>query len=108
MSRGGTDTAVVATELSPTAIRLFSAGWYLDASPDVRASGGAPLEHYLRCGWREGRDPHPLFDSAWYMCQAMALTGQDAETVGEPLTHYLSHGWKSLLSPHPLFDPARY
>jgi glycosyltransferase involved in cell wall biosynthesis len=108
MSRGGTDTAVVATELSPTAIRLFSAGWYLDANPDVRASGGAPLEHYLRCGWREGRDPHPLFDSAWYMCQAMALTGQDAETVGEPLTHYLSHGWKSLLSPHPLFDPARY
>ena len=33
----------------------FDAASYLSAHPDVAASGGHPLQHYLRHGWREGR-----------------------------------------------------
>ena len=33
----------------------FLAERYLDANPDVRATGIDPLFHYLRHGWREGR-----------------------------------------------------
>jgi hypothetical protein len=85
---------------------LFSPNWYRESYDDT--ANVDPWQHYVLSGWREGRSPHPLFDTASYVRQATALTGQDAETLGEPLTHYLTHGWKSLLSPHPLFDPARY
>ncbi len=33
----------------------FDGGAYLAANPDVRAAGVAPLQHYLRHGWAEGR-----------------------------------------------------
>src|SRR5262249_46924067 len=45
---------------------LFDPQFYLNANPDVAASGFEPLFHYLETGWREGRAPHPMFDPAWY------------------------------------------
>ena len=35
--------------------RSFDERKYVDANPDVAASGMNPYEHYLRFGWREGR-----------------------------------------------------
>lgn len=42
--------------------RRFDAARYLSLYPDVRRSRIDPLEHYLRHGWREGRQPNADFD----------------------------------------------
>src|SRR5262249_56153993 len=31
--------------------------WYLQRNPEVARAGLDPVEHYLRYGWHEGRDP---------------------------------------------------
>jgi len=79
--------------------------WYLETNADVATAGSAPLVHYLVVGGREGRDPGPLFHSAWYGRQnAVEL----AATSVTPLEHYVRVGASRGLSPHPAFDPAHY
>src|ERR1700712_19318 len=54
----------------PGVIRaLFDRDFYLVANPDVADAGIDPLEHFLQCGMREGRSPHPLFDPGFYAAQ---------------------------------------
>src|SRR3546814_607316 len=45
--------------------RWFDAAWYLDAYPDVRDAGMDPAGHYIEFGWKDARNPGPLFDTAW-------------------------------------------
>lgn len=45
----------------------FDAPWYLFTYPDVKNSGVNPMKHYLRFGWREGRDPSGLFSTNEYI-----------------------------------------
>ena len=45
----------------------FDAPFYCTANPDVASSGIDPLEHFLRHGWREGRDPVPWFSMSAYL-----------------------------------------
>jgi glycosyltransferase involved in cell wall biosynthesis len=59
--------------------------WYLRTYPDVAAAGADPVEHYLRHGWREGRDPRPDFSTSGYL-QA------NEQARDNPLLHYLRHG----------------
>jgi GT2 family glycosyltransferase/SAM-dependent methyltransferase len=84
---------------------LFAARTYLDHYPDVASSGIAPLEHYTRIGWREGRDPHPYFANDWYLHQNADVLAQGDLS---PLEHYLTHGWKEGRRPNPAFDPRAY
>ena len=42
---------------------LFDAAYYLSTYPEVVALGMDPAKHYIRFGWQEGRNPHPLFDT---------------------------------------------
>ena len=51
---GETDDAV-RLRLPGGAPVAFEASTYLAAHPDVQAAGVAPLQHYLRHGWNEGR-----------------------------------------------------
>ena len=82
---------------------LFDSDFYLVANPDVAAAGLDPLEHFLECGMREGRSPHPLFDARFYAAQ---MPVQDAS---EPaFLHYLQDGALNRLDPHPLFVTAHY
>ena len=37
----------------------FSSRYYLDQNPDVAAAGIPPLDHYIKAGLQEGRQPHP-------------------------------------------------
>jgi hypothetical protein len=37
----------------------FDVRWYLDENPDVEEDGIEPLEHFLRSGGDDLRDPHP-------------------------------------------------
>jgi hypothetical protein len=62
------------------------------------------LIHYLRHGAKEGRDPHPLFDTRWYFELNPDLRG----VAANPLAHFLEIGGAAGCSPHPLFDSLFY
>lgn len=67
---------------------LFDHDWYLDRYPDVRGAGFDPLDHFVRHGMGEGRDPGPLFDSAAYR-----RINPDVAQADEPaFLHYLRFG----------------
>ncbi len=84
---------------------LFRPEWYLSENPDVAAGfAGSALDHYRRFGWREGRNPHPLFDCDWYLSQSPECLAEDLE----PLSHYLTRGWQEMRSPHPALNPVWY
>jgi len=67
---------------------LFDRAWYLEKNPDVAATRGDPLLHYLEFGWREKRDPSPGFSTKAYL---RANPDVAAEGVN-PLLHYVEHG----------------
>lgn len=67
---------------------LFDAEWYLEQYPDVAAAGVHPVEHYLRHGAAEGRDPSQHFSSRGYL-----RAYEDVARAGvNPLLHFLSSG----------------
>src|SRR6266403_2067526 len=67
---------------------LFDSSWYLAENPDVAAVGMNPVEHYVRHGWREGRDPSPSFITRGYLS-----ANPDVAAAGDnPLLHYILHG----------------
>lgn len=86
---------------SVTCRRLFDAEWYVRQVPAARRD---PLRHFLDVGWRGGYDPHPLFDTSWYLEQ-----NPDVAAAGvNPLQHFLTHGGREGRDPHPLFDTTWY
>jgi len=48
---------------------LFDGAYYLDKNSDIQKSGMNPLLHYLRHGYREGRNPSLLVDIDYIMRQ---------------------------------------
>jgi GT2 family glycosyltransferase/SAM-dependent methyltransferase len=90
---------------------LFDEAFYLKnvatntgSAADVAAALEDPLLHYLVVGAFAGTNPHPLFDSAFYL-----LRNQDvASRRVNPLIHYLRAGWHEGRDPHPLFQSAFY
>ncbi|SJN11466.1 Glycosyltransferase [Halomonas citrativorans] len=69
---------------------LFDAKWYLDKYKDVAKANINPIEHYIKFGAIEGRNPSPLFDTEYYV-----LTYPDIAASGlHPLLHYLRDGVK--------------
>jgi len=81
-------------QVSGSALKtLFDADYY-----------GNSLLHFLVEGAYQGRQPHPLFDPAFYLRKY-----PDVAAAGvNPLCHYLKHGAAELRQPHPLFDPGFY
>lgn len=67
---------------------LFDREWYLSTYPDIKAAGADPVEHYIRCGAAEGRDPGPYFSTAWYREEYpdIVISGVN------PLLHYVLLG----------------
>lgn len=67
---------------------LFDKNWYLKTYPDVGESKVDPAYHYLKFGWKEGRQPSLLFDGNSYLEQ-----NKDVQLQGiNPLLHYLKFG----------------
>ncbi len=60
-------------------------------------------QHFVHGGWRDNRNPHPLFDVSFYLSQFPAL-----DDGIDPLWHYMVDGWRQGLSPHPLFEVEFY
>jgi hypothetical protein len=53
------DEALVADAMDPD--------WYRAMNPDLVAAGADPVDHFLRHGWREGRDPVAAFSVRDYL-----------------------------------------
>ncbi len=83
---------------------LFDRKYYLEANPDVSVVGADPLLHFLRFGWREGRNPSIDFDLQSYLA-----ANPDVRAAGvNPLAHYVRTGTREgrLLPPRPpLHEP---
>jgi len=72
--------------------------------PDIKKSRQNPLLHYILVGAKKGYNPHPWFDSSFYIANSY-----DVKHSGiNPLLHFLHTGWKKGLDPHPLFDTSFY
>ncbi len=81
---------------------LFDRGWYVAAAG--LEQGGDPATHFLNVGGAGGRDPNPLFDTAWYAGQNPDVAREGAN----PLMHYLSAGAAEGRDPNPFFSSAWY
>ncbi|WP_293905323.1 hypothetical protein [Phenylobacterium sp.] len=66
----------------------FDAAFYRAINPDVAASDMAPLDHFLRTGWLEGRDPTPGFS----VCDYLEAYSDVAASGVNPFAHYLLAG----------------
>ena len=80
---------------------LFDADYYRRSAPEGRAH---PLLHFLVRGAYQGRQPHPLFDPAFYLRKYPDVAASGAN----PLCHYLKYGARQSRQPHPLFDAGFY
>jgi len=67
---------------------LFDAEWYLRTYTDVATIAMPPVQHYLKHGARELRDPGPGFSTSGYL----RANPDVAESGMNPLLHYLRHG----------------
>ncbi|MGC8947631.1 MAG: hypothetical protein ACP5N6_15965, partial [Anaerolineae bacterium] len=47
----------------------FDPAFYLLHYPDCRLADVDPLWHFVRYGWREGRNPSSKFDLSYYLEQ---------------------------------------
>jgi glycosyltransferase involved in cell wall biosynthesis len=65
--------------------RLVDAEWYLRNYPDVVEN---PVDHYIKVGAREGRDPNPLFSTKAYL----KLNPDVAISGMNPLVHFVRYG----------------
>lgn len=69
---------------------FFDGQWYLNAYPDIRASGMEPVEHFLHYGVQEKRNPNAIFNS-----QAYLRANPDVATfVAGPFLHYVCFGFR--------------
>lgn len=83
---------------------LFDKEYYLKNNLDVARSCMNPIKHYVRHGWKEGRNPNQYFDTRWYL-----ETYPDVAASGiSPLYHYLKYGWKENRDPSPIFSTNNY
>ena len=69
---------------------LFDAKYYLFTYPDIREQDIDPIEHYIRFGADEGRNPSAEFDTNFYFD-----VNPDVKEAGvNPLAHYILYGEK--------------
>ena len=82
----------------------FDPGYYLAMNPDVKAAGIDPYTHYMKYGWKEGRNPNADFSVKDYL----ASNPDVAKKGMEPLTHFEKYGWKEGRDPSANFDIGLY
>lgn len=69
---------------------LFDTNYYLLNNPDVCQRDVNPLWHFIKVGWKEGRNPSEKFNTALYL-----YINPDVESAYiNPLVHYIKHGIK--------------
>ena len=82
---------------------LFDPEWYLTQLPTATTIANV-IQHYIAWGAAEGLDPHPLFDTSWYLEQYADVRDSGVN----PLVHYLKYGAAEGRDPNPFFDSDWY
>jgi hypothetical protein len=82
---------------------LFDTAFYL-RQPGLDLQRLTPLGHYVLVGAGEGRNPHPLFNTAWYLTRNPEVVASGAN----PLLHFVNSGGAKGRSPHPAVPAAWY
>ena len=67
-------------------------------------SPDAALMHYLTSGYLRGLDPHPLFETRWYLDAEPRARAAGAN----PLLHFVEHSLEEGQDPSPYFDTEFY
>ena len=66
----------------------FDSRWYVDNYADISQTSVDPIEHYLKFGANEGRDPNAFFITRQYL-----LENPDVQQSGiNALVHYCLYG----------------
>lgn len=69
---------------------LFDEKYYLEIYEDIRKADVNPIKHYIKYGWKEGRNPSKKFNTNFYI-----ETYSDVKKSGlNPLVHYIRYGKK--------------
>lgn len=92
-------TKVDGTASHSVVAELFDADWYRKAN-QIPPDADNLLAHFLDKGFRQGFDPNPLFNTAWYLTQNPDVVREDIN----PLVHFAIQGARERRWPHPLFD----
>lgn len=66
----------------------FDRDFYLESYPDIAAAGVDPLQHYMKTGWKERRDPTASFSTGFYLDTYPDVAG----TGVNPFHHYIRIG----------------
>ncbi|MDP3898198.1 MAG: glycosyltransferase [Mesorhizobium sp.] len=82
-------------------LHLFDADWYAGQVGGLKPKQA--LAHFRGRGLRQGRDPHPFFNSRWFAARHPQIQNGLA-----PILAYLRHPDRAALSPHPLIDIEYY
>jgi O-antigen biosynthesis protein len=82
---------------------LFLDEFYAKSNPDTNPHHDL-WAHYIAFGAEEGRNPHPMFDSRFYL----AIYPDVASSGLNPLVHYILYGGREKRRPHRGFDPVFY
>ncbi len=69
---------------------LFDTKWYLAQNPDVKSKKISAAKHYVKYGWKEGRNPSPKFDGNAYLAEYDDVAAANLC----PLVHYIISGCK--------------
>ncbi len=95
---------LVDAELLPDLRVLIAPSFYGQQSGVKFASRDDALAHYLSEGYAGGLDPHPLFDTRWYIEHEPR-----ARAAGvNPLVHFIEHSVREGQDPNPFFDTEFY
>ena len=85
---------------------IFDGEYYFDTN--AIPADMNPFTDYIENGWKRGSDPHPLFDTSYYLTNNIDVRDNGAE----PFKHYIMKGYTELNNPnrdpHPLFDTSYY
>lgn len=84
---GRADAPITPAERDAAA-EFFDEDFYLAMNPDLAQTGLDPLDHFLRHGWREGRDPSFAFSIDDYL----QLNPDVAASGTHPFVHYVTTG----------------
>lgn len=87
MLTGRADAPITPPERDAAA-EFFDEAFYLAMNPDLAQAGLDPLDHFLRHGWREDRDPSFEFSVGDYL----ELNPDVAASGAHPFVHYVTTG----------------
>ena len=83
---------------------LFDDGFDLASNPNVARAGSNALDHYVRYGDAQGRQPNPIFSPREYR----ELTRPRLPAESNALQHYIEEGEAAGFNASRLFKPGSY